>query len=86
MAGELSLAGELQPIRGALALALALHREGLRTRDLPADSARAAAQVGGVDVRGAQTLAEAWRRCCRRCSGRFGRARWRCRAAPHPRA
>ena len=58
-AGELSLAGELRPVRGALALALALHRSGGgRTLVLPALSARAAAQVRALDVRAAQTLAE----------------------------
>ncbi len=58
-AGELSLAGELRPVRGALALALAAQRCGLvRTLVLPAASARAAAQVPGVDVRAATTLAE----------------------------
>ena len=58
-AGELSLAGELRPVRGALALALALRRGGAtRTLVLPTDSARAAAQVGALDVRAAQTLAE----------------------------
>ena len=58
-AGELSLAGELRPVRGALALALALRRGGsARTLVLPAASARIAAQVGGVEVRGAATLAE----------------------------
>jgi magnesium chelatase family protein len=58
-AGELSLAGELRPVRGALALALALHRGGVtRTLVLPAASARAAAQVPGLDVRAAATLAE----------------------------
>jgi magnesium chelatase family protein len=59
-AGELSLAGELRPVRGALALAMALRRGGHagRTLVLPAASARAAAQVPGLDVRGAGTLAE----------------------------
>jgi magnesium chelatase family protein len=58
-AGELSLAGELRPVRGALALALALRRGGTeRTLVLPAGSARVAAQVGGLDVRAAATLAE----------------------------
>ena len=58
-AGELSLAGELRPVRGALALALALHKSGItRTLVLPAASARAAAQVPGLDVRAAHTLAE----------------------------
>ena len=58
-AGELSLAGELRPVRGALALALALRRSGAhRTLVLPAASARAAAQVSALDVRAASTLAE----------------------------
>ena len=58
-AGELSLAGELRPVRGALALALALQRGGAgRTLVLPRDSARIAAQVRGLDVRAASTLAE----------------------------
>jgi magnesium chelatase family protein len=59
LAGELSLAGELRPVRGALALALALRREGSATTlVLPAASASAAAQVPGLDVRSARTLAE----------------------------
>ena len=58
-AGELSLAGELRPVRGALALALALRRSGAkRTLVLPTASARAAAQVSALDVRAAATLAE----------------------------
>ncbi|MBA4175933.1 MAG: ATP-dependent protease [Leptothrix sp. (in: Bacteria)] len=57
-AGELSLAGELRPVRGALALALAARRGGLaRVLVLPSVSARAAAQVPGLDVRAAETLA-----------------------------
>jgi magnesium chelatase family protein len=58
-AGELSLAGELRPVRGALALALALRHAGpTRTLVLPEASAREAAQVPGLDVRSARTLAE----------------------------
>ncbi len=57
-AGELSLAGELRPVRGALALAMALRKGGsARTLVLPEASARAAAQVPGLDVRAASTLA-----------------------------
>src|SRR5512146_879653 len=45
-AGELSLAGELRPVRGALALALALRRRGSRRAlVLPAASAEEAALV-----------------------------------------
>lgn len=58
-AGELSLAGELRPVRGALALALALRREASGHQlVLPAASARVAAQAPGLDVRAAHSLAE----------------------------
>ncbi len=57
-AGELSLAGELRPVRGAVALALASKASGNgRTLVLPEDSARLAAQVPGLDVRSAPDLA-----------------------------
>ncbi|MBX3608142.1 MAG: YifB family Mg chelatase-like AAA ATPase [Piscinibacter sp.] len=52
-AGELSLAGDLRPVRGALAMALAVQREGgaaSRTLVLPVESAAQAAQVGGAAV------------------------------------
>jgi magnesium chelatase family protein len=56
-AGELSLAGELRPVRGALALALAARRaDGPRTLVLPDGSAEAAARVQGLDVRSASSL------------------------------
>ena len=50
-AGELSLSGELRPVRGALAMALALHQEGVRTRlVLPPGSAEEAALVPQAEV------------------------------------
>jgi len=56
-AGELSLSGELRPVRGALAMALALHTRGVATRlVLPADSAQEAALVPGAEVYGARHL------------------------------
>ncbi len=56
-AGELSLAGELRPVRGALALALALRSEGAgRALVLPTASACEAALAAGVDVRTAAHL------------------------------
>ncbi|MFZ4649237.1 MAG: YifB family Mg chelatase-like AAA ATPase [Rubrivivax sp.] len=56
-AGELSLAGALRPVRGALALALAARRDGCgRALVLPTASARIAARVPDVEVRGAQDL------------------------------
>ena len=58
-AGELSLAGELRPVRGALALALAVRREGTpRALVLPTASACEAALAQGVDVRTAAHLLE----------------------------
>ena len=56
-AGELSLAGELRPVRGALALALAVRRAPHpRTLVLPESSAQAAACVAGLPVRAASNL------------------------------
>jgi magnesium chelatase family protein len=56
-AGELSLAGELRPVRGALALALAMRHEGSeRTLVLPEASAREAALAEGASVRSARHL------------------------------
>ena len=50
-AGELSLAGELRPVRGALAMSLALRREASsRVLVLPEASAAEAALVEGVPV------------------------------------
>jgi magnesium chelatase family protein len=58
-AGELSLAGELRPVRGALALALAVREGGCaRTLVLPLHNATEAARVEGVDIRCARSLAE----------------------------
>jgi magnesium chelatase family protein len=56
-AGELSLAGELRPVRGALALSLALRAQHpQRALVLPAASAREAALARGLDVRSAAHL------------------------------
>lgn len=56
-AGELSLSGELRPVRGALAMALALHTRGVATRlVLPMDSAQEAALVPHGEVYGARHL------------------------------
>ncbi len=56
-AGELSLAGELRPVRGALALALAVRHDGIaRTLVLPEASAIEAALADRVDVRSARHL------------------------------
>ncbi|QNK74846.1 YifB family Mg chelatase-like AAA ATPase [Variovorax sp. PAMC28562] len=56
-AGELSLSGQLRPVRGALAMALALHTCGVATKlVLPTESAREAALVHGTEVYGAAHL------------------------------
>ncbi len=56
-AGELSLSGELRPIRGALAMVLAAGSRG-RSFVLPASSAREAVLAGQVRVLAANTLLE----------------------------
>ena len=56
-AGELSLSGELRPVRGALATALALHTAQVQTRlVLPPGSAEEAALVPGAQVYRARHL------------------------------
>jgi magnesium chelatase family protein len=56
-AGELSLSGELRPVRGALAMSLALQTEGVSAKlVLPAASADEAALVPGAIVYGAKHL------------------------------
>ena len=56
-AGELSLSGELRPVRGALAMALALHQHGVQTRlVLPPGSAEEAALVPETQVYRARHL------------------------------
>jgi magnesium chelatase family protein len=58
-AGELSLAGAIRPVRGAIALALAARRSTpAPILVLPAASAALAAQVEGIDVRSATHLLE----------------------------
>ena len=46
--GELSLDGEVQPVRGVLPIALACRREGLDGLLLPAANCREAAVVGNL--------------------------------------
>jgi len=55
-AGELSLTGELRPVRGALAVAQGTERHGIPRLVLPAARAREAALVGGIEVVGVTTL------------------------------
>ncbi|MGY8904786.1 MAG: YifB family Mg chelatase-like AAA ATPase [Burkholderiales bacterium] len=56
-AGELSLSGELRPVRGALAMSLALHRQQVRAKlVLPPGSAEEAALVPDAQVYRARHL------------------------------
>lgn len=48
--GELGLTGELRAVRGALPMALAARREGVKSLFVPADNAPEAAFAEGVDV------------------------------------
>jgi magnesium chelatase family protein len=50
LVGELALDGRVRPVRGALPIAVAARREGLRRVLLPAENAPEAAVVQGLDV------------------------------------
>lgn len=54
--GELSLDGSLQPVRGALPIALCARQEGFRGLILPAANACEAAVVDGLEVYGMETI------------------------------
>ncbi|WP_037411930.1 YifB family Mg chelatase-like AAA ATPase, partial [Candidatus Solirubrobacter pratensis] len=54
--GELSLTGEVRPIRGALAIAEAVRRHGLARLVLPRARAREAALVPDVQILGVESL------------------------------
>ena len=56
--GELSLDGSLQPIRGALPIALCARREGFKGLILPETNAEEAAVVDGLEVYGLKNLME----------------------------
>ena len=56
--GELSLDGGLKAIRGALSMAVAAKRAGLKGIVLPAENAPEAAVVEGLDIIGATTLSQ----------------------------
>ena len=57
--GELSLSGELMPVRGALSMAIAARGCGIRRLLLPADNAKEAACVEGVQILPVAHLQEA---------------------------
>lgn len=54
--GELSLSGELRPVRGALPMALAAARAGVRRLFLPADNGGEASFASGVEVYPVRTV------------------------------
>ena len=54
--GELSLTGELRPVRGALPMALAAEREGLRRLFVPAANAAEASFAEGLEVYGVKDV------------------------------
>lgn len=58
LAGELSLSGELRPVRGGLALAVCAKREGMKGILLPPTTAREAALVRDLKVYEVHSLAE----------------------------
>ncbi|NSW44870.1 MAG: YifB family Mg chelatase-like AAA ATPase [Bacteroidales bacterium] len=56
--GELSLDGKIQPIKGALPIAIQSRNEGFKALILPKQNAREAAVVNDIDVYGAETLSD----------------------------
>lgn len=54
--GELSLGGELRPVRGAVAVAVGALKAGYRRLIVPTDNAAEAALVDGIEVLGAPSL------------------------------
>lgn len=56
--GELSLDGSLQPIRGALPIAIKAKEEGYKGFFLPIQNVKEAAIVSGLDVYGVENLKE----------------------------
>ncbi len=58
MMGELSLDGSLKPIKGALPIAVKAHKENFKGLIVPKANAREAAVVEGLEVYGANGIAE----------------------------
>jgi len=56
--GELSLDGNLQPIKGALPIAIKAREEGFKTFILPKQNAKEAAIVDGLEVYGIENIKE----------------------------
>jgi magnesium chelatase family protein len=58
-AGELALDGKLRPVRGTTSMAVLAREHGLRGVVVPAENAREAAVVEGIEAYGVSTLSEA---------------------------
>lgn len=58
MMGELSLDGELRPIKGALPIALQARKEGFKGIILPKSNCKEAALVNGINIYGMQSIQE----------------------------
>ena len=58
MMGELSLDGTIQPIKGALPIAITCRKEGFKGLIVPRQNAREAAMVTNIDVYGVQHINE----------------------------
>src|SRR5690606_23317635 len=58
MLGELSLDGTIQPVKGALPIAIQAKRDGFRGLLLPLANAKEAAVVSGLEVYGVSHLKE----------------------------
>jgi len=56
--GELSLDGEVRPVRGVLPFAVAALRDGMQGLVVPKENAREAALIKGLNVYGVETLEE----------------------------
>ena len=56
--GELSLDGNLRPIKGALPISVEAKKRGIKKIILPKDSAKEASIVDGIEVYGMETLGE----------------------------
>lgn len=85
--GELSLFGELRPVRGLLAIVLAAVREGAARVVVPAEQAWEARLVAGIDVVGVANLTEAirwWRTGQVPRSGQKGRRESPVKESPVP--
>ena len=56
--GELSLTGEIRPIKGALSMAIEAKKQGIKSLILPRENALEAAIITGLDIYGMDTLRE----------------------------